>query len=59
MTVEIADVWGRLNASPTPLPVIDGLMAATARVHRLTLVTGNVTDVARAGVAVVNPFEPR
>jgi toxin FitB len=34
-------------------------MAATAKVHRLTLVTRNVADVARAGVAIVNPFEPR
>ena len=59
ITVDVADAWGRMNASPAPLPAIDGLMAATAKVHRLTLVTRNVTDVARAGVPVVNPFEPR
>jgi predicted nucleic acid-binding protein len=39
-----------------PLPVIDGLLAATAKVHKLTLVTRNVSDVARSGAAVLNPF---
>jgi len=41
---------------PDPLPVIDGLLAATARVLGLTLVTGNVTDVEGAGVEVLDPF---
>ncbi len=54
--VPIAEEWGRLNV-PNPLPVIDGLLAATAKVHGLTLATRNVKDVARAGVHVVNPFE--
>lgn len=57
VTVEIAQEWGRMNAAVRP-PVVDGLMAATAKVHRLTLVTRNVADVARTGVPVVNPFEP-
>ena len=48
---------GRLNV-PDPLPVLDGLLAATAKVHGLTLATRNVKDVARSGVDVVNPFEP-
>ena len=56
ITVEVAEAWGRMKAQ---LPAIDGLMAATAQVHRLTLVTRNVADVARAGVPTVNPFEPR
>jgi len=51
----IAEEWGRLNV-PDPLPVVDGLLAATASVHRLTLVTRNVKDVERTGVASVNPF---
>ena len=51
----IADAWGRLNV-PDPLPVIDGLLAATAMVHGLTLVTGNVDDVKRTGVPCLNPF---
>lgn len=52
----VAEEWGRLNV-PDPLPVIDGLLAATAKVHGLTLATRNVKDVARSGVDVVNPFE--
>jgi hypothetical protein len=57
VTIDVAEEWGRLNASPQPLPVVDGLMAATAKVHRLTLVTRNVADVARSGVAVLDPFQ--
>lgn len=53
---EIAEEWGRLNV-PDPLPVVDGLMAATARVHHWTLATRNTKHVERAGVQVVNPFE--
>jgi predicted nucleic acid-binding protein len=52
----VAEQWGRLNV-PDPLPVIDGLLAATARVHGLTLATRNVKDVARSGANIVNPFE--
>ena len=53
----VVDVWGRINAVD-PLPVIDGLLASTALVHKLTLVTRNTRDVRRSGVAVLNPFEP-
>jgi len=56
VTAEIADRWGRLHVPPSPPPIIDGLMAATALTHGLTLVTRNVADVARTGVALVNPF---
>jgi hypothetical protein len=52
----VADEWGRLTAAVRP-PIVDGLMAATAKVHRLTLATRNVADVARTGVPVVNPFD--
>ena len=37
-------------------PVPNGLIAATARVHALTLVTRNVADFADAGVDVVDPW---
>ena len=43
---------------PDPPPVVDGLIAATALEHDLTLVTRNVAAVSRTGVSVVNPFEP-
>jgi predicted nucleic acid-binding protein len=51
----IAEQWGRFN-TPNPLPVIDGLLAATARVHDLTLITRNLKDVERTGVRCMNPF---
>jgi len=53
----IAETWGRL-ATERALPLIDGLLAATALVHGLTLVTRNVRDVAGTGVALLNPWEP-
>lgn len=52
-----ADEWGRLDAQGS-LPVVDGLLAATARVRDLTLVTRNVRDVARTGVDLLDPFAP-
>jgi predicted nucleic acid-binding protein len=52
----IADLWGRLSV-PDPLPAVDGLLAATALVHDLTLVTRNVRDVEPTGARVLNPFE--
>jgi predicted nucleic acid-binding protein len=43
---------------PDPQPEMDALIAATALVHGLTLVTRNVSDFAATGVRVVNPWEP-
>ncbi|MBF0561971.1 MAG: type II toxin-antitoxin system VapC family toxin [Alphaproteobacteria bacterium] len=51
----VAETWGRLSAQ-RPLPVIDGLLVATALVHNLILVTRNVCDVSGMGVTVVNPW---
>ncbi|HEX6904554.1 MAG TPA: type II toxin-antitoxin system VapC family toxin [Thermoanaerobaculia bacterium] len=51
----IAEQWGRFNV-PDPLPVLDSLLAATASVHGLTLVTRNVKHVERTGVDCLNPF---
>jgi toxin FitB len=51
----IAEQWGRFNV-PDPLPVLDSLLAATAGVHGLTLVTRNLHDVERTGVDCLNPF---
>ncbi len=52
----IAMTWGALTARET-LPVIDSLIAATAKTHGLTVVSHNVRDIARACVAVINPWE--
>ena len=52
----VADQWGRMCAIRS-IPVIDGLLAATALVHGLTLVTRNERDVVGLGASVLNPFE--
>lgn len=52
--VRVADRWGALNV-PDPIPTVDGLLAATALVHDLTLVTRNVKDVAPTGVRTLDP----
>ena len=56
----ITERWGALSAAAVkkgkPAPVIDGLLAATAVHHDLTLVTRNVTNVAGTGVATLNPW---
>lgn len=54
----VADRWGRIAAhagARTPLPVIDGLLAATALHHNLTFVTRNTKDVDAVGVPLFNP----
>lgn len=51
----VADRWGHL-AARRAASVIDTLMAATALVHGLVLVTRNVKDVAWTGVSCLNPF---
>ncbi len=52
---EIAEEWGRMSV-PDPIPIVDGLMAATAKVRGMTFVTRNTADVERTGVRVLNPF---
>ena len=56
----IADRWGRISAIATakgkPVPVIDGLLAATAIHHNLTLATRNSADVSGTGVTTLNPW---
>ncbi len=52
----VADQWGRFSSTRSASPV-DTLMAATAHVHEMTLVTRNVRDVVWTGVACLNPFE--
>jgi hypothetical protein len=56
VTTDVAQEWGRLNV-PDPLPLVDGLMAATALVHGWTLATRNTKHVERTGVPLVDLFE--
>ena len=55
ITLAIARTWGSFGV-PDPISTVDGLLAATAHEHGLTLVTRNVNDVASTGVATLNPF---
>jgi toxin FitB len=55
VTLSVASAWGR-QQHLQPLPVIDGLIAATAEVDGLTVVTRNAKDFERSGVQVLNPF---
>jgi toxin FitB len=57
----VADRWGRLSggkaAKRSPLPVIDGLLAATALHYNLTLVTRDSSPSSVTGVDVFNPWQ--
>ncbi len=50
-----AETWGRLMVD-RPRPIVDTLIAATALVHGLTLVTRNTRDIADTGVTAINPW---
>jgi toxin FitB len=58
---EVADRWGLLTAAARNngivLPVIDGLLAATALEYNLTLVTRDTGQIPSMGVAVFNPWQ--
>lgn len=56
VTDQISVEWGRI-AAIRPRGDIDGLIAATAIVHDLILVTRNVADFEDTGASVVNPWE--
>ncbi len=57
---KVADRWGHLSGSTSArggnVAVIDGLLAASAIQHNLTLVTRNAKDVAATGVSLFNPW---
>lgn len=55
VTSQITQRWAMVTV-PDPVPVIDGLLAATALEHDLVLVTRNTRDVKSTGVQFVNPF---
>ena len=58
---EVAERWGLESAkaeeSGAPLAVFDGLLAATALVHGMTVVTRNIDDMQQTGARLVNPWE--
>jgi predicted nucleic acid-binding protein len=59
---QVADRWGWLAAtakrSGKALSVIDGLLAATALHHNLTIVSRNTTDFAHVHIPLLNPWQP-
>ena len=55
--IQIAMKWAEISAVRT-LPVIDTLLAATAIVHNLTLVTRNTKDFSDTGATLLNPWQP-
>jgi hypothetical protein len=51
-----AEEWGRLNAAGSR-NTVDSLLAATARIHELTVVTRNTRDFEGCGVPLLNPWD--
>lgn len=58
--VEVSFTWGKLigecRQRGITLPVVDGLIAATAIAHNLTVVTENINDFIETGVRLFNPW---
>jgi toxin FitB len=61
ITKDIAKTWGVLQgeaeAKGMAIPSIDGLIGATAVTHNLMVVTRNVSDIAKTGAKILNPWE--
>lgn len=51
----VADQWGRLGLQQ-PVPILDALLAATAIVYDLTVVSRDQDDFRISGVRLINPF---
>ena len=60
ITIEEINKWGEILATAEknayPLPAIDSLIAATALVHDLSVVTRNTKDMEGSGVEIINPW---
>lgn len=60
LDASVAETWALLRVSGDemgrPLPIIDGLLLATAQAHGLTFVTRNLSDVEDRGVRVLTPY---
>jgi len=63
VTEVVAERWGEITATRQrmgkPLAIADGLIAATALEHHLTLVTRNVKDFTGLNLPILNPWEPQ
>ena len=61
VNAEVAKKWGEMRASAQAkgqhISVVDGLLAATCSIYKLTLVTRNEKDFKATGVAVMNPWD--
>lgn len=61
LDIETMFTWGRIQGESEKkgikLPAMDSLIAATAIIHNLTVVTRNVQDIERCQAAVLNPWE--
>ena len=59
--IKVADMWGQLQSKNKAhiLPAIDGLIAATAKTHDLTLATRNTKDFIHASIEIINPWEEK
>ena len=59
--IKVADMWGQIQSKNKryTLPAIDGLIAATAKVYDLTLVTRNEKDFIHASIEIINPWEEK
>ncbi len=62
INAQIAELWGEMAGEAqlqgTALAIIDGLIAATAKHHELTIVTRNVRDFRMLGITIFNPWNP-
>lgn len=60
VNVTVAECWGEIMANASaegyPRPPVDALIAATAKVDDLTLVTRNISDMEHTGARLLNPF---
>ncbi len=61
VSLAIAEAWGQIAADIRSkgrlMPIMDGFIAATARVHSLAVATRNIRDFAPLGVKTINPWE--
>jgi len=55
--IETAKAWGALRGAGRTMPMVDSLLAATAIVHDLSVVTRHTKDFEDTGVRLINPWD--